>query len=154
MSTSPTVRYIRDVQLQHAQFMCTGKQLAEVIATCSNVAPGLFWWAADVEVTDAEDFWSPYVTHEPVLLGGAEQFLSKIRMVDQFRRGVFLGQTSRSQARPIRSGGFWTEDEDPTENGGIQIELRAFDTTYLILYSWDETISAALDVRFFTDKQS
>ncbi|MCK6525626.1 hypothetical protein L6R49_29840 [Myxococcota bacterium] len=153
MGIPPTARYIRDAHFQHARFMCTGEQLAEVIATCTSADPELIWWAADVEVTESRDFWSPYATHAPALLGGAGQFLSKVRTVDQFLRGVFLGRRSHSQDQPCRNGGFWTEDDDPTDEGGNQVELRVFDTSYFILYSCDEAILAALSLRFYSEEQ-
>ncbi|MCK6524645.1 hypothetical protein L6R49_24830 [Myxococcota bacterium] len=153
MGTPPMVRTLRDAQFQRARFMCTGEQLAELLTTCSNAAPGLLWWAADVQVTGAMDLWSPYRPQAPRLLGGVDQLLSKLRAVDQLQSGVFLGQRPSRQAPPIRDGGFWTEDDDPVESGGVQVEVRAFDTSYFLLYCWDETILAALDVRFFSGRQ-
>ena len=54
------------------------------------------------------------------------------RAARQFESGVLSG-VPRTVGRPVfRAGGVWTEDEEASDLGDSVVEIRAFDTTFLL----------------------
>jgi hypothetical protein len=120
-------------------FACTGNQVAAVIACIGTAVPGLKWFGADVQGVGEQLL--PECRPEPALLGDVDEVVEKLRRVEQFESGVFVGVCGMPHRPNFREGGLWTDDDDDADLGDALVEVRAFDTTYVVVSSSDRALS-------------
>ena len=121
------------------QARCTGRQVAAIIQLVQDQRPDIVWYAADVQVIGP-----PLVARrqpEPVRLGDSATTLRAVEAVDQFESGVLAGVPAEIPDPHFRAGGLWTEDDDASDLGDSIVEIRAFDTTCLIIATADNAIA-------------
>lgn len=122
---------------------CLGWQVAQVISDADRACPGLRWYAADVETSGYQFPFrrSPW----PVCIGSAELCIPYILQVDQFDSGVFAGVPSHIDTARFRDGGLWAEDQEQDDLGDALVEIRAFDTAYIVVSSSSLELLKALN---------
>jgi hypothetical protein len=125
-------------QFPSASVACTGSQVAEVIACVSRVTRGLVWYAADVEAPTSS--FAVQRSSVPVRIGEEQECISRVRVVDQFEAGVFVGISASNENPRFRNGGLWTEDPVEVELADSVVEVRAFDTTFIEVLSCEREV--------------
>lgn len=111
---------------------CEGRQIALVLRAVAEVAPDLVWFGSDVR-GPGSSFWSRFRGPYPGRVGLADEAAREAEAVSQFESGVLVGVPA-SVARPrYRDGGVWTEDADDADLGDGVVEIRAFDTSYVMV---------------------
>ena len=116
---------------------CLGTHFALLVRHVDEVRPGLQWYVADVF---PEFAGLPCQRHTPQAVGDSDTFARALDAAGQFESGVFVGAPGARGAPRWRNGGLWTEDEDTADLGGATVELRAFDTSYILCLSEDRTL--------------
>lgn len=117
---------------------CQGAHLAMIIAEIGLERPDLNWYVADVQVIG-----QPFVPcdQDPRLVGGSAELARLAGDVIQFESGVFAGVPHNVRSPTFRTGGLWTEDPDSADLGDALVEIRAFDTSYIVVITSDEAIA-------------
>jgi len=113
---------------------CTGIQIAAVVREINSMVTDCVWFGSDVE----EQIDGPEITgligaKVPVLIGNAEVAVTFFKTVAQFVWGVFLGVPGGNI--PAQWQEIYTEDEMFRDIGGAVVEIRAFDTAYLLIFA-------------------
>lgn len=111
---------------------CQGRQVALVIRAVAKAVPGLVWYASDVLAPGAP-FWTRFQRSTPARAGLSDEAAREAEVVPQFESGVFVGVPDRVTDPQFRNGGVWTEDEDDADLGDGVVEIRAFDTDYILV---------------------
>lgn len=111
---------------------CQGPQVAMLVRAVAEVAPGLTWYASDV-LAPGVPFWSQFRGATPGLVGLAADVAREAEVVPQFESGVLVGVPDRVTQPRFRDGGVWTEDEEGADLGNGVVEIRAFDTKYILV---------------------
>mgnify|MGYP000925797852 CR=1 FL=1 len=111
---------------------CEGHHVSSLIRVVEEASPGLVWYASDVLVRGSA-FWREFEGPTPRRLGSAAEAIRAAETAEQFESGVLSG-VPRNVGRPVfRAGGVWTEDEEASDLGDSVVEIRAFDTTFLLV---------------------
>ena len=118
--------------------LCQGPHLAAVVNIIETFAGPLEWYAADVDAPGSD--FPDIPGGRPRHIGSGKQVALTMKGVDQFRWGVFLG-VSGSSPPTFREGGVWAEDEEGADLGDAEVELRAFDTTYIEVAVRDSSLA-------------
>lgn len=126
---------------------CQGQQVALVIRAVAEAVPGLVWYASDV-LAPGSPFWTRFQGSTPERVGPSDDATSLAEVVPQFESGVLVGVPEWVTKPRFRSGGVWTEDEDGADLGDGVVEIRAFDTDYILVTASDPRIRAHLASSF------
>lgn len=111
---------------------CQGRQVALTIRTVAKALPDLVWYASDVLAPGAP-FWTRFQGSTPTQVGLSDEAAREAEEVPQFESGVFVGVPDRVIDPQFRIGGVWTEDGDDADLGDGVVEIRAFDTDYILV---------------------
>lgn len=130
---------------------CRGEQIAAVVMLIGGLRANLVWYVADVEgVGPALVERNP----KPTPFGDSVRLATAAAAVSQFERGVFIGVPTAIACPQFRNGGLWTEDDDDADLGDAVVEVRAFDTTYVLVATVDAELAEAVTEAFSTREQS
>lgn len=137
------------LRLRAAEFgstaACLGEQIAAVVMLVGRLRANLVWYLADVEGVGpalAER------TSQPTLFGDSFRLATAAAAVSQFQRGVFVGVPKGIASPQFRNGGLWTEDDDDADLGDAVVEIRAFDTTYVLVATIAAEVAEAVTQAF------
>jgi hypothetical protein len=122
--------------------VCQGMQIAAVVAAIAAAKRDLTWYAADVEVIGP-----PFVANRdstPVRVGDAATVIEIAASLAQFESGVLAGVPVACANPEFRAGGLWTEDDESADLGDAVVEIRAFDTTYILICTNDDRVAEAM----------
>lgn len=129
-----------------ASAVCTGNQVATVIATIDKIAPRLTWYIADIQAIGQSVLCAK--AERSVRVGDASDLIEKAQAVIQFESGVFMGVPATNSNPKFRRGGVWTEDAEDADLEDAVVEVRAFDTTYIsvasVIVGWRPRLLKAL----------
>ena len=129
------------------RIVCTGSQIASVLSLLSEEAAlaGCDWYAGAID--NFGPGIAPYQEHEPFRVPDFGQFVETIRSAPQLLDGIFVAM--RVGEKPVLLHPIFTAD-GPMENavGNCIIELHAFDTSWVELYSADTGLMRRMADRF------
>ncbi len=125
---------------------CTGAQIAAVMRETEHLTGDLVWFVADAEQNSGMPLPLPIEGRTPMEVGVTAVATAFVETVDQFTAGVFLAVPQ--QRLPVSWHEVRTEDEPYRDIGDAIIEIRAFDTSYLLLYAHDEKYLRAVAQSF------
>ena len=120
------------------QITCLGSQLRAVLAVLRTQMGPVSWYYTDVVTVGRSDFSGERGLHE---IGDIDKFIAATSTVRQFERGVFLASSAGSPSFRNEPD---TEDMEFADLGDAAVEIRAFDTSYLEVYSRDRNLVNAL----------
>ena len=132
MITREVFKMLIDKAKHQADYSCSGLQLAKILSLFLNSEMLFSWYVFD---TQNPSFNSPvdYYENTPLLM-------DKVSKVEQFMSGVFIAVKAGDDVN-------WNERHLPVteEDEGIQhekaiLEIRAFDTTYFEVYSFNKRV--------------
>jgi len=126
---------------------CQGRQVALVVRAVAEAVPGLVWYASDVLAPGAP-FWTRFRGSTPARLGLSDEVALEAEVVSQFESCVLVGVPDGVTQPRFRDGGVWTEDEDGADIGDGVVEIRAFDTNYIIVATSSPEVPARLGTGF------
>lgn len=136
---------------------CTGKQLIMIVNSLANQLRDYQWHIADIELNCYSDDFNDdeYILPDPknksLLIGNSECFIKYLKNVGQFMSGVFLGVKDNTNEISCENDEFWTEDRSPYLKLA-EIDIRAFDTSFFILFTSDENIAKQINEDFLKNK--
>lgn len=127
-----------ELQIHFKQVNCLGEQLAMVLEKIKIMVDKGVWYACDVDTTCDNLKIEHLMNYFPRRIGSIDDLIYLAHSVDQFLKGVFL-------LMPIEYGlqldvEYGTEDEQFRDIGNAILEIRAFDTTWFMVYSNDRKI--------------
>lgn len=132
---------------EESKVICLGRQIAEVLESIEHAAPGLSWYASDVQTLGG--IFLPRREPVPAPIGHTDVTASRARAVSQFESVVFL-RFAPAASVELRPGGVWTDDEPGADMGSAEVEVRAFDTTYIEVATSHQEVWRTLTSRFAT----
>lgn len=117
--------------------VCLGTQLISAINSIKVFLPSHIWYGADVEAVGKGAMKHQLNDIQLNAIGFDLQFIEYCSTIEQFIWGVFVCVDSNFSSQNIRGVELETEDEAfrSIACDGVQIELRAFDTSYFEIYS-------------------
>jgi hypothetical protein len=127
--------------------VCTGYQVANVLACISRVHGPLLWYAADVRAPGPL-FKSAWRSPCPERVGSDRDILQRAQAVGQFESGVFVAVPASVLNPRFREGGLHTKDGVDADLADSVVEVRAFDKMFVEVISTDETVLAELSRTF------
>ncbi|MFN0061486.1 MAG: hypothetical protein ACKVPX_03065 [Myxococcaceae bacterium] len=138
------------LQAEHfqARDACLGWQCAKVVTAIEGEAPGLTWFATDMEVSGTVSLGS-LMPSGLRSLGRTADFAAYAMQTTQFLKGVLWALPSAVSSLHLRDGAS-TEDPAFSEMGNAEWELRLFDTTYIEIYARDCSLLKRIADRFAT----
>lgn len=127
------------LQVGPAQFpddpaVCLGSQLQVLLSVISLGIPNFLWFAADVEVNQSPTSEVTGKGPTPTYVGHTGEITRFAGSVDQFLSGVFLA-VEEGAVRELQALQFFTDDPQFREIEPAEIEIRAFDTSFLEVYA-------------------
>ena len=128
----------------NSQLMCTGAQLAEILAAINVISPGMDWYVCDLEVVDSSALLS---RSPPAFNNTTTEFAAMCRSVTQFLSGVFFGVSSENKNPSLRIDAS-TEDSETSELKDALWEVRAFDSSFFEVYCSNRQILSQFCGRF------
>lgn len=146
MQPAPCMIRLRGEHFGRGHVVCLGWQLARVIDALSRTTPSMLWYCADVDTNGLNPFYSD-IRSQVMLIGEAQELLSRVVKVDQFWSGIFFG-VSAPKASPRLRENSSTEDAVPSDMGDALVEVRAFDTTYIEVVGVDCSVFSSLFQEF------
>jgi hypothetical protein len=111
---------------------CTGRQIASLINTLDK---SLNWYAADINVNSTTKLLDKYTLRRPTLIGSCSEAVNIINNIDQLLSGILLGVPNDIKKPSWNNRSFFTEDDQYQELGDALVEIRAFDTSCLEIYT-------------------
>lgn len=123
--------------------VCQGWQIAQFIRAIAEVAPNLVWYASDVSAPGSL-FWSRFRGTTPGKIGVSDDIALHVETIPQFESGVFVGVPTSITNPKFRDGGLWTEDDDDSDLGDTIVEIRTFDTSYILIATTSVAVRARL----------
>jgi len=96
-----------------------------------SVVPQLRWYGADVRAIGTDLF--DVARAGPAEVGSTAEVIRRAEFVFQFESGVFVAYGNAEPHPVLRSEALDTEDPDDVDIGSAIVEVRTFDTTYILL---------------------
>lgn len=136
------------------QVICLGSQLILIINVLKKILPLHTWYGADVQAVGKGVADLNVSGFRLKLIGSDQQFASYCLNISQFIWGVFVCIDNGFLSSSIMNVELETEDEPyrPIPCDGILIEIRMFDTSYIEIYSEDESIIKRISDNFMKSK--
>lgn len=148
MSLLYTVRLYVE-HFENDEVVGLGSQLVRIVNIVSEGSCDCSWYAADV---DAYEKLPPQISRgqpSPQLIGSEQEMLLFASSVEQFLSGVFLLMPNNSYESFFQYQ-FFTEDLPFRDIAPAVVEIRAFDTSYFELYSYQITTLSNIASTFKT----
>lgn len=132
------------------KFVCLGTQVILLVDFLKDFLPYHMWYGADVDAVGKNATRIDVNNVQLNLIGTDVDFVKYCSEIDQFIWGVFLCIEGIFSPQNIRCVELETEDESfrPIACDGVLVEIRAFDTSYLEIYSEDATIINKISKKF------
>lgn len=133
----------------HDETACTGEQLGQLVHTIRDIVPDYQWFVADINYNDRSDDLLLDLEYELSKIGDIDDFIKFTSMISQFLSGVFLGLSPKNPSKLNWKSlnGFFTEDPKHFLHCS-DIDIRAFDTCYFLVYTNRKELVTALCDRF------
>jgi hypothetical protein len=141
----PTLQ-INGIDIDGSRVVCTGSQIALLLDLLSREPElsGCHWYAGALD--NFGPAIDPYQPGEPRLVYDFKYLVESVRSTQQLLDGIFVAM--RSEEKPILLSQLFTADgpmEKVVEN--CIVEVHAFDTSWIELYSNDTAL-----IRRFADR--
>ncbi len=124
-----------ELRIQYPPATCLGEQLTLLCENISSLIGNETWYASDVETSNNtfvdENFMSPF----PKKIGNTYDIIKLAKSVQQFLSGVFL--LVKDDVGSQINEEYYTEDEPFRDLRNAHLEIRAFDTSFFLIYSND-----------------
>lgn len=120
---------------------CTSEQLQEIIYAISSVVTGT-WYCADIELIWYKDKMPEAIDKSPKKIGSTAEVINYIEADNQFLSGVFL--LFDDSKKLINSMVIYTEDDYYQKYDDEILQIRLFDTSYIILSYTNRKIEKVL----------
>lgn len=125
---------------------CLGEQLAMLLEHSKSLVNGGVWYACDVDTICDNLKIEHLMDYYPKKIGSVEDLIDLANGIQQFIWGLFfLMPTDCGDQLDVK---YSNEDEQFRDFGKAILEIRAFDTTWLMVYSKDRKIIEGLKERF------
>jgi hypothetical protein len=144
METEIQKLVLTDREFDGSEVMCLGSQLAKIVQGIELRLPGLFWYSADVSGSDVDSVKFE-AGPRPRLVGTANDLIVSSNKVTQFYSGVFLA--CKQLGIDFGEQECFTEDPEDRYLPNVEIEIRAFDTSFFEIYSKNKGLIAFLNRR-------
>ena len=132
------------------EFICLGSQVICIIDYLKGLLPSHLWYGADVVATGEEVMNLDLNSTQLKLIGNDADFVQLCSSIDQFLSGVFV--CANHDLPSCNVVGEELETEDPPFRSinieQIIAEIRAFDTSYFIIYLKDKNLLNKLIEKF------
>lgn len=146
MAKATVVLRLEGFQLTGEHTVGSGHQLTMIIDALRQHTTDCVWFVADLDAL----YLLPEElvrVHEPVVVGTADDLVAFVEPVPQFLGGVFLA-VPHERLPPVWSRSFWTDDQPFEDLDGARFEIRAYDTTYIEVYTDQEDLLRGLAEHF------
>jgi hypothetical protein len=133
----------------NSEVVCTGPQMQQILEAVKTEIADCIWFVADIDAFQVLPMGIERHNSIPALIGPTEELIEFAGNVDQFLSGIFLAVPEAMLSIN------WTNDYDteaPAFKDMVEVvlEIRAFDTSFFLLYSRNlvllERLSAAYSV--------
>jgi hypothetical protein len=116
-----------------------GAQLISIFDSIKNYLSPHIWYASDIHAVGVNLEKRNFSNIQISLIGSDFQFIQYCSGIEQFTWGVFLCVDKRFSSQNVVGVQLETEDEPfrSINASGVLMEIRAFDTTYFVIYSDD-----------------
>jgi hypothetical protein len=116
---------------------CLGQQLEELLEFIElySTSRDTIWYASDLDSSPIPECIRKFGDFIPKKVGNTRALIAICQQVTQFRSGIFLA-FSNDVGDHLKEE-FGTEDEEFRDIGAAVLEIRAFDTTFLEVYTND-----------------
>lgn len=137
------------LQIHFEKVNCLGEQLAAVLEQIKLLSGRGVWYACDVDTTCDNLKIQCFMNYFPRRVGTIDDMIHLANSIDQFLSGVFLLLTS-DFGKQLNSE-YSTEDEQFRDVKDAILEIRAFDTTWLLLFSKNRNFIYEINKHFNGD---
>ena len=139
--------YLIDVQWEGG-VNCLGEQLIEILDFI-ELYPAIkdaIWYASDLDSSPIPECIRKFGDFIPKKVGNTRDLITICQHVDQFLSGIFLA-FSKDVGDHLNEE-FGTEDKEFRDIGDAVLEIRAFDTTFLEVYTNDYNLVHKIAEKF------
>lgn len=126
------------IRFKDDQFQCKGYQLKNILCILESFTKDFNWYVTDVLTNTG------YVKDLPIdnlnFVGSTKKLKSIAANIEQFDSGIFIAASKTFNIDKYKLKRFDTDSDPEMHIPEALIEIRAFETTFFEIYTYDQSV--------------